>query len=64
MYLMLSIMIGGMYYDIDNDQTTVQDRISILFYVVAFMVFMAIAVIPNCTLLGNYCGFFGNILYS
>ena len=31
MYLMLSIMIGGMYYDIDNDQTTVQDRISILF---------------------------------
>lgn len=47
MYLMLSIMIGGMYYDIENDQTTVQDRISILFYVVAFMVFMAIAVIPN-----------------
>ncbi len=47
MYTMLSLMIGFMYFDIGNDQTTIQDRISVAFYVVAFMVFMSIAVIPT-----------------
>ena len=46
MYGMLSLMIGAMYFDIDNDQTTIQDRISIAFYIVAFMIFMSIAVVP------------------
>ena len=46
MYAMLSLMIGAMYFDIGNDQTTIQDRISIAFYIVAFMVFMSISVIP------------------
>ena len=46
MYIMISLMIGGMYFDIDNDQDTVFERISILFYIVAFMVFMSIAVVP------------------
>lgn len=36
MYILLSLIIGGLYFDIANDQTAVQDRISVLF-VVAFL---------------------------
>lgn len=46
MYAMLSFMIGTMYVNIDNDDKAVQDRISLLFYVAAFMAFMSIAVLP------------------
>lgn len=46
MYVMLSLMIGFMYLNIEHDQKSIFDRISILFYVVAFMIFMSIAVIP------------------
>jgi ABC-type multidrug transport system permease subunit len=47
MYVMLSLMIGTFYLNIDNGQLEVSDRVSILFYVAAFMVFMSIAVIPT-----------------
>ncbi len=46
---MLSLMIGLMYLDLGTAYHTIQDRISFLFYVAAFMVFMAIAVLPFCT---------------
>lgn len=47
MYFMLSIMIGTSYLNMGVSQKDLQDRIGLLFYVAAFMVFMAIAVIPN-----------------
>jgi len=46
MYTMLSIMIGTIYLNIGNGQNEVQDRGGILFYIAAFMVFMAVSVIP------------------
>ncbi len=48
MYAMLSIMIGGMFWE-NGDKTTdkaIQGRIACLFFVFAFMVFMSIAVLP------------------
>jgi ABC-type multidrug transport system permease subunit len=47
MYGMLSLMIGGVYVGMSHGQTEVQDRAGLLFYVAAFMVFMAIAVVPT-----------------
>ncbi|MES1909594.1 MAG: hypothetical protein MHM6MM_002310 [Cercozoa sp. M6MM] len=47
MYFMLSLMIGTFYVDIGNTQSEIQDRISALFYACAFLVFMAIAVMPQ-----------------
>ncbi|MES1910805.1 MAG: hypothetical protein MHM6MM_003335 [Cercozoa sp. M6MM] len=46
MYFMLSLMIGTFYINIGNTQSEIQDRISALFYACAFLVFMAIAVMP------------------
>ena len=46
---MLSLMIGLMYLRLGDGYSTVNDRVSFLFYVAAFMVFMAIAVLPFCT---------------
>lgn len=46
MYTLLSIMIGTVYWDIGNGDTDIQDRVSVLFFIAAFMVFMSIAVIP------------------
>lgn len=46
MYSMLSFMIGTLFVGMDTAYDTVQDRISILFYIAAFMVFMSIAVLP------------------
>lgn len=46
MYTMLSFMIGTLFVGMGTEFDTVQDRISILFYIAAFMVFMSIAVLP------------------
>ena len=53
MYAMLSALIGAMYgRDVrergldDKDQESVVARVSVLFYVAAFMVFMSVAVLP------------------
>lgn len=46
MYTALSILVGTVFLDMPDDYDTVQDRISILFYIAAFMVFMSIAVLP------------------
>mmetsp|Transcript_59169 Transcript_59169/g.118763 ORF Transcript_59169/g.118763 Transcript_59169/m.118763 type:complete len:607 (-) Transcript_59169:230-2050(-) len=48
MYGMLSVLIGLMFWDIgsDNGDSAVVARVSILFYVAAFMVFMSVAVLP------------------
>ncbi len=47
MYTLLSIMIGGVFFDMGNGQSEVTDRAGLLFYVAAFMVFMSIAVVPT-----------------
>ena len=46
MYTMLSFMIGTVFVGMGTAFDTVQDRISILFYIAAFMVFMSIAALP------------------
>ena len=46
MYTMLSLMIGTAYFDMENGQSNVQDRIGVLYYIHAFLTFMSIAVIP------------------
>ena len=48
MYVMLSLMIGLMFLDLgdERDQASVMARTGVLFYVAAFMVFMAIAALP------------------
>ncbi len=45
---MLSALIGAMYANVgqDKDQESVVARVSVLFYVAAFMVFMSVAVLP------------------
>ncbi|KAF4663827.1 hypothetical protein FOL47_005536 [Perkinsus chesapeaki] len=45
MYLILSFMIGTMYIR-TNDSLTQMDQVPMLFYVQAFLVFMAVAVLP------------------
>mmetsp|Transcript_7675 Transcript_7675/g.11613 ORF Transcript_7675/g.11613 Transcript_7675/m.11613 type:complete len:668 (-) Transcript_7675:475-2478(-) len=46
MYSMMAIMMGTLYLRMDDDQDTIQDRISVLFFSVAFLCFMAIAALP------------------
>jgi len=48
MYSMLAMMVGFMFWDIGSeiDDASIQKRISIIFYVAAFMVFMSVAVLP------------------
>lgn len=46
MYVMLSAMIATLYANMGDGQNRVQDRISILFFIAAFLVFMSISVIP------------------
>ena len=48
MYVMLSLMIGTMFFDIGDGQKTVSDRLGLLFYVATFVVFMSISVVPAC----------------
>ena len=48
MYSMLALMVGFMFWDIgsETNDASIQKRISIIFYVAAFMVFMSVAVLP------------------
>mmetsp|Transcript_6200 Transcript_6200/g.14571 ORF Transcript_6200/g.14571 Transcript_6200/m.14571 type:complete len:601 (-) Transcript_6200:406-2208(-) len=48
MYIMLSILIALMFFDIEADKSdsAIIARVSVLFFVAAFMVFMAVAVLP------------------
>ena len=48
MYSMLSLLIGALFYNLgDNDSySSVQSRIALQFYCVAFFVFMSVAVLP------------------
>eukprot|EP00465_Bigelowiella_longifila_P011906 CAMPEP_0185253788 /NCGR_PEP_ID=MMETSP1359-20130426/2388_1 /TAXON_ID=552665 /ORGANISM="Bigelowiella longifila, Strain CCMP242" /LENGTH=188 /DNA_ID=CAMNT_0027836215 /DNA_START=150 /DNA_END=716 /DNA_ORIENTATION=- len=48
MYSMLALMVGLMYLDLGSkkDFESVNSRISVLFYIAAFMVFMSVAVLP------------------
>jgi len=46
MYSMLCIALGTLYWEIGIDDASVQDRISILFFVAAFLTFMAISGMP------------------
>mmetsp|Transcript_20406 Transcript_20406/g.52694 ORF Transcript_20406/g.52694 Transcript_20406/m.52694 type:complete len:600 (+) Transcript_20406:91-1890(+) len=48
MYSMLSFLIGGMFYGLegDDEDEDISARVSIIFYVAAFMVFMSVAVLP------------------
>jgi len=47
MYVMLSLMLGTLYVGaLGSDDQGIHDRLSLLFFVVAFMVFMSIAVVP------------------
>eukprot|EP00939_MAST-03C_sp_MAST-3C-sp1_P004967 g4967.t1 len=48
MYTMLALMVGTMFWDVgsDKDDSSINARISIIFYVAAFMVFMSVAVLP------------------
>jgi len=49
MYVMLAFMIATLFADMGYGQKRVADRISMLFFINAFLVFMSIAVIPSCT---------------
>ena len=48
MYTMLALMVGALFYDLGNrhDFASIQSRTAILFYCVAFFIFMSIAVLP------------------
>jgi len=48
MYVMLSFLIGVLFWDLGSltTFTSIQSRISLLFYCVAFFVFMSVAVLP------------------
>jgi len=46
MYSMLCIALGTLYWEIGTDEASVQDRISILFFVAAFLTFMSISGMP------------------
>ncbi|EGD76918.1 hypothetical protein PTSG_12701 [Salpingoeca rosetta] len=46
MFVMLCFVIGTIYWQMDHDHNSIQDRISLLFFTVAFLVFMSIAVVP------------------
>jgi ABC-type multidrug transport system ATPase subunit/ABC-type multidrug transport system permease subunit len=48
MYVMLSLCIGAMFWDLGSNKTDsgITARVSLIFYCVAFFVFMSIAVVP------------------
>eukprot|EP01126_Amoeba_proteus_P049669 TRINITY_DN5821_c0_g1_i1.p1 TRINITY_DN5821_c0_g1~~TRINITY_DN5821_c0_g1_i1.p1 ORF type:complete len:557 (+),score=90.91 TRINITY_DN5821_c0_g1_i1:602-2272(+) len=46
MYFMISFMMGTEYLRQSNNQSTIQDRISILFFSAAFLIFMSVAAVP------------------
>lgn len=46
MYGMMAIVMGTLYLRMGYNQSTIQDRISVLFFSVAFLCFMAIAALP------------------
>jgi len=48
MYIMLALMVGALYWNLENRRTfeSIQSRIAILFYCVAFFIFMSVAVVP------------------
>jgi ABC-type multidrug transport system permease subunit len=46
MYLVLSLCIGSMYWDMGSGMGQVQDRVGILYFVHAFLSFMAVAALP------------------
>jgi len=48
MYIMLSLIIGALFFDLSSltTYTSVQSRIALLFYCVAFFIFMSVAVLP------------------
>jgi hypothetical protein len=46
MYTLLALMMGTEYIVQSTNQNTIQDRISILFFACAFLVFMSVAAIP------------------
>lgn len=46
MYFMLALMMGTLFFQISDKQDSIQDRISVLFFSVAFLTFMSIAAVP------------------
>ena len=46
MYAMMAVVMGTLYLRMDYAQTTIQDRISVLFFSVAFLCFMSVAALP------------------
>jgi ABC-type multidrug transport system ATPase subunit/ABC-type multidrug transport system permease subunit len=48
MYVMLALIVGALFWNLGhrNDLESVQSRVAILFYCVAFFVFMSVAVLP------------------
>ena len=48
MYSMLALMVGALFWDLGdrNDFESVQSRVAVLFYCVAFFIFMSVAVLP------------------
>jgi ABC-type multidrug transport system permease subunit len=48
MYSMLALMVGGLFWELGdrNDYQSIQSRIAVLFYCVAFFIFMSVAVLP------------------
>jgi ABC-type multidrug transport system ATPase subunit/ABC-type multidrug transport system permease subunit len=47
MYMMISVMIASVYRGIGSGQKEVVDRVGMLFYIAAFMIFMSIIAAPN-----------------
>jgi hypothetical protein len=45
---MLALMVGALFWDLGerNDFESVQSRVAVLFYCVAFFIFMSVAVLP------------------
>ena len=46
MYIGMALLCGTAFWKIDNNQASIQDRISILFFAGAFLTFMSIASFP------------------
>jgi hypothetical protein len=48
MYSLLGLMVGALFWDLGerNDFESVHSRTAILFYCVAFFIFMSVAVLP------------------
>jgi len=47
MYSMMALLMGTAYWKIQNKQESVQDRISVLFFSMAFLSFMSISAFPS-----------------